>query len=61
MDPEDTMLSDVGQTEGDGHLQPAYLQCSEQPNREDGKHIRRCQQVGRSGGVSVGEWGMVSV
>ena len=53
MDLEDTVLSDMGQTEGDGHLPPAYLQCSEQPTVKTESRLAGANRWGRSGGVSV--------
>lgn len=50
MDLENTMLSDIGQMEGDGHLQPAYLQCSEQPDRKDRKQTGSANRWGQGGG-----------
>ena len=50
MDLENTMLSDIGQMEGDGHLQPAYLQRSEQPDRKDRKQTGSANRWGRGGG-----------
>lgn len=59
MDPEDTMLSDVGQTEGDG-LQPAYLQCQSSQTVKTESTSGGANRWGEAG-VSVREWGMVSV